>query len=277
MAKHGLIDLHTHGIGSTDTRGASAGRLIRLAAEHGRAGTSAFLPSIYPGTVKEMRAQLDAVAEAMNAPPAKGAARILGAHLEGPFINPAFAGALDRKLFMRPTLANLKALTSGMEGVVRMITIAPELPGALRVMERAASLGIRVCMGHSDATARQAASGAAAGATGVTHLFNAMRPMHHREPGLAGYALTDDALYVELIADGVHVSDEFLRLAFRAKPADRIILVSDSVAGPMRRGGVLQGAKLSLKQSTTRLIAMGIKRRPVMMAAIENPARFLGL
>ncbi|NIR25426.1 MAG: hypothetical protein GWN77_00220, partial [Gammaproteobacteria bacterium] len=157
----------------------------------------------------------------------------------------------------------LKKLVTGFEDVVRMMTVAPEMKGALRVIERCVSMGIRVNMGHSDATYSQARDGKLAGATGVTHLFNAMRPFHHREPGLAGFALFDKDLYVELIADGVHARPEVLRMVFDIKPHNRIILVSDSIKGPQHKGGVLQGAKAPVTVARDVLRKAGVPRAAI--------------
>jgi hypothetical protein len=121
-------------------------------------------------------------------------------------------------------------LVDGFEGIIRVMTVAPELPGALKVIERLTEMGVRVNMGHSAATFEQAKAGKESGAVGVTHLFNAMSPIHHREPGLAGYALAEDGLYVEVIADMAHIHPEVIRLILRCKPPERVLLVSDSLA-----------------------------------------------
>jgi N-acetylglucosamine-6-phosphate deacetylase len=287
-----FIDLHTHGLGGYDTRG-GAEDILKLADIHGGAGVEAFLPTIYPGPVDAMRAAMRAVREASrptaepDTPGGRGASRgrgsgrtrakILGVHLEGPFLNPLRCGALKRDSFISPTLSNLRKLIRGFEDILRVITIAPELPGALRVIERCATLGIRVNMGHSDATYRQALEGKRAGAGGVTHLFNAMRPFHHREPGLAGLGLMDRDLYVEVIPDGVHLSPDVLGLVFGIKPIDRVLLVSDSVKGPMHKGGVLQGGGIPLPEAAGMLREMGISERAIRLAGCVNPKRYLAL
>lgn len=273
MAQKGYIDLHVHGLGGFDTRTTVPGELMKLAVAQGRAGVSAFLPTIYSGPIDAMRGQMAAVCEAMCLQ--KTGAKILGVHLEGPFLSPKRAGAQDAGTFARPTLSNLKKLISGFEGAVKVITLAPELSGALRVIERCASLGIRVNMGHSDATHAQAMAGKRAGASGVTHLFNAMRPFHHREPGLAGAGLLDEELYAEVIPDGVHLSAEVLRMVFKTKPEGRIILVSDAVKGPQYRKGVLQGGAVSLARGVGVLRGLGIGEKAIDRAARTNPARYL--
>jgi N-acetylglucosamine-6-phosphate deacetylase len=276
-APRGVIDLHVHGMGRFDTRSAKASDILNLAALCGRDGVSAIVPAIYPAPIDVMRQALSAIREAMEVRPLKGSAHILGAHLEGPFVNPGRAGALDSESFMSPTIPNLKKLIAGFEDAVRIITIAPEMKGALRIIGRCTEMGIKVNMGHSDATFAQAREGKRAGATGITHLFNAMRPFHHREPGLAGFGLTDRDIYVELIADGVHVHPEVLKMLFDLKPPERILLVSDAVRGPQYRKGVLQGAKAPVTQAAKALRQAGVSARAVRLAMKDNPARYLAL
>lgn len=273
MAQKGYIDLHVHGLGRFDTRTTLPGEILKLAASQGRAGVSAILPTIYSGPVELMRMQMAAVCEAMRIQ--KTGAKILGVHLEGPFLSPSRAGAQDATTFIMPTLSKLKKLIAGFEDAVKVITLAPELPGALKVIERCASLGIRVNMGHSDATYAQAMAGKRAGATGVTHLFNAMHPFHHREPGLAGAGLMDEDLYAEVIPDGVHLSDEVLRMVFKTKPKGRIILVSDAVKGPQYRKGVLQGSTITIARGVSILRRLGVGEKAIDRAARTNPARYL--
>jgi N-acetylglucosamine-6-phosphate deacetylase len=277
MSISGFIDLHVHGFGRYDTRAGKASHILELALLCGRAGTAAILPTVYPAPVGVMRKNMQAMAEAMAAASAPGAADILGVHLEGPFLSPRRGGALPAEYFLPPTLTNLRGLVDGFEGIVKIMTIAPELPGALRVIERCVSQGIRVNMGHSDATHSQALKGKRAGASGVTHLFNAMRTIHHREPGLAGLGLLDDDLFVEIVADGVHLNPEIVRLVFRVKPADRVVLVSDAIKGRMYKEGVLQGSKTLLPRAAGRLLDMGIPEGLIIQAGRENPKRYLKL
>lgn len=288
----GFVDLHTHGIGAYDCRAAEPRAVLKMAEFHGRAGTRAMLVAVYPDTIAEMRKVMEAVRRAMEAQqsvagtyrPGICAATILGVHLEGPFLNPAYAGALRKETFLRPTVSALKKLLAGYEDIVRVITIAPELPGALRVIEQGAAQGIRMNMGHSDATYRQALAGRDAGATGISHIFNAMRPFHHREPGLAGFGLFDRDLYVEVIADGVHLHPCTLGVVFRMKRLDRIIVVSDSVAGKRAgkaavyaRKGLLAGSALPIRGAAKILQSIGVPDAEIVEATIDNPLRYLGL
>lgn len=292
MKTHGFVDLHAHGIGRYDTQTDDHEDILAMARVHAEAGTTAILPTIYSGRINEMRNGLKAVSRAMEVqakgkgPKAKGrsfGAHILGVNLEGPFLNPARCGAMDKDTFIKPTLAALKKLIAGHEEIVRIITIAPELPGALKVIEKCADMGIKVNMGHSDATLRQALDAKKAGATGITHIFNAMRPFHHREPGLAGLGLTDNELYIEVIADGVHLHPLTLKLIFNHKRLDRIIIVSDSVAGQKTAKGVvydkgvLAGSGLTISGVVKRLQRIGIPDAKIIEASTANPLRYIDI
>lgn len=301
----GFIDLHTHGIGRYDTRTKNPDDILKMAELHAMAGTSAILPTIYSGTIPEMRANMEAVKKAIKIQDTRCKiqdsgyrikakrnyrescivnleSRILGVHLEGPFLNPLRCGAQDKNSFIKPTISNLKRLIGGYEGIIKIITIAPELPGALRVIEKCASLGIKVNMGHSYATYREALNGKKAGATGVTHIFNAMRPFHHREPGLVGLGLLDEELFIEVIGDGIHLSPDTIKLIFKIKQPDRITLVSDSIKGTKNkktpiyvRGGVLAGSSIALAQAVKNIKNLGIPEARAIKSAVNNPARYL--
>jgi N-acetylglucosamine-6-phosphate deacetylase len=284
LKETGFIDLHTHGAGGHDTRTADPRHILRIAELHGRAGTRAILPTIYSGTADRMRRNMEAVKVAMEMGGSAKAAAILGVHLEGPFLNSARCGAQDKDSIERPSAALLKRLTAGYEKLIKIITIAPEMPGALKVIEKCVEAGIRVNMGHSDATYRQALDGKKAGASGVTHLFNAMRPFHHREPGIAGLGLMDEDLYAEVIADGFHLHPETLRLIFDCKRHDRIILVSDCVRGGRKRGmpvydkaGLLMGSGITLRDSFKILRDLGVRQGAIAGAAISNPKKYMNL
>jgi N-acetylglucosamine-6-phosphate deacetylase len=282
----GFIDLHTHGIGAHDTRTDNPEEVLRVSRALGRAGTRVFLPTIYPADIPVMRRQIEAVRKAMDIRngAAAGPAEITGVHLEGPFLNPSKCGSLDSGYFLRATLSNLKRLTDGFEDIIKIMTVAPEMPGALKIIERSREKGIRINMGHSDASYGEALRGKEAGATGITHIFNAMRPFHHREPGIAGLALLDEDLYTEVIADGFHLHPKTLQMIFRLKRMDRILLVSDSVKGPGRGGrpfrdreGRLTGSSIALSEAVAVLRRACIPEDLIFKAATENPAAYLDL
>lgn len=272
----GFVDLHAHGLGPFDTRTSDSEIILKFARLQHENGTAMLLPTLYPAPIKTMRAQMKAVKEAMRADKT-----ILGLNLEGPFLNPLRAGALDKSPFLKPSLNALKKLLDGFESEVKIITIAPELPGALRLIEYFAEKGIRVNMGHSDATFKEASEGKKAGATGITHLFNAMRGFHHREPGLAGLGLLDPDLFIEVIPDGVHLDPEVLGMIFKLKSPDRIILVSDSVKGrigkPVRKKGILIGGGSPIAHSEAVLNRIGISPALIKKTGRENPLSYLRL
>lgn len=279
---HQLIDIHVHGAEKYDTQTRRQDDVLQVAKIHGDHGTDAIVPTIYPGSLEDMRANMDAVRRAMETQ--KSGAAILGVHLEGPFLHPDRAGSLDKKRFLDPSVKKLGELVDGYEDLIRIITIAPELPGALKLIEKCRAKGFLVHLGHSDATYEQAEEGKRAGATGITHLFNAMRGFHHRDPGLAGFGLMDDDIYVEIIADLVHLHPQSLRMVLDMKQADRILLVSDSVRGPgwgkgavRGPGGVLEGSGVTLMDCVKNLIGLGVHQEWALQFATENPRKYLGV
>ena len=300
MKIKGFIDIHTHGINGYDTKTTNPEHILKMAQLHGRAGTAAILPTIYSAPIDEMRKNMEAVRRAIrtqstehrikNIPTLHAlrithyASQILGVHLEGPFLNPVRCGALDKDSFIKPTISSLKNLIEGYEDIIKIITIAPEIPGALKIIERCNEHGIRVNMGHSDSTYKQALDAKKAGATGITHLFNAMRPFHHREPGLIGLGLMDEDIYIEVIADKVHINETVLKLIFTTKRSDRVILISDSVKGAKNKKGhiypkrgVLAGSLITLSDTAKNLKNLGIPETIVKKAAIDNPGRYLNV
>jgi N-acetylglucosamine-6-phosphate deacetylase len=281
-SKKQLTDIHVHGAGTYDTRTRRQDDILHMAKIHGEQGTAFILPTIYPASIEEMRQNMDAVQRAMQAPPE--GATILGVHLEGPFLNPARAGSLEGESFLSPSPELFAKLIAGYEDIIKIITLAPELPGALRVIELSREKGMRVQMGHSDATFEQAEEGKRAGATGITHVFNAMRGFHHREPGLAGFGLMDEDVYVEVIADMAHLHLQSLKMLLEMKPLDKIILVSDSVKGPgwgkgpiRSASGLLLGSGIALAEAVNNLIAQGVPVERAYQFASDNPRRYLGI
>ena len=277
-----LIDIHVHGAEKYDTLTRRQDDILRIADIHGQRGTDMLLPTVYPGPIETMRESMGAIRRAMSSQ--RAGAKILGVHLEGPFLNPERAGTLDRKSFQDPSPRNLTALIDGFEDIIRIITIAPELSGALQLIEICREKGFLVHLGHSDATFEQAEEGKRAGATGITHLFNAMRGFHHREPGLAGFGLMDDDLYVEVIADMAHLHVQSLKMVLEMKSPERILLVSDSVMGPgwgkgpiRGPGGMLQGSGITLMDCVKNLVTLGVHQEWAISFASDNPKRYLGV
>lgn len=267
----GFIDLHVWGLPAV------------LSRELAKTGTTAFLRALGPAPRPQLLRELQATQGAGGL----GAA-CLGVHLEGPYVNPARGGALPRAAMRAPSMAELKALCHA--GPVRLITLAPELPRALEAIRWCRQHGVLASLGHSDAEALIAQQAVRAGATLVTHVFNGMRPFHHRTPTLADVALTEKRLTTMVIADGVHVSAAALRLLLRAKDPAHVALVTDSIrhqGWPVkRRGGAyyltarpatLAGSDLTLLQAVRRVVHTGgASLSEAVAMASTVPARLLG-
>jgi N-acetylglucosamine-6-phosphate deacetylase len=223
----GLLDVHVHGAGGAMFEDGLEDGVERISRTLATLGTTAMLATVAALPPDRLRAAAAAIARA--APHCAGA-RIVGIHLEGPFISPRRAGAQDAVAMRLPSLDELDAVQAACGGLIRMVTVAPELPGAIDFISAARARGLIVALGHSEATAEQCATAIAAGASHVTHLFNAAPPLHHRAPGMVGTALTDDRLSIELICDGHHVHRRAVDIALRCKPVNKVILVSDGVA-----------------------------------------------
>ncbi len=300
----GFVDLHVHGFGGFDPLEDVAGMALELA----RAGTTAFQPTLFPAAPAVLGEQCSALHKDVAQLGQGCGARIVGLHLEGPFVNPLSAGALPAHDLCEPSRDALRAILGSSSGDghgIRTMTIAPELAGSAALIEELVQSGIRPSLGHSRATAAQARNAAHSGACGATHLFNAMPALHHRELGLAGFALTDAALYAEIIGDLTHVGAEAFELALRARSPRGLCLVSDALSGagtgcdvfhshgrehlvregtayypPSDVGGSprLAGSAMSQLEMVRRLTQRGVVGLTDALAmASETPARALGL
>lgn len=225
IAIPGLVDLQVNGYAGVDVLRAGPGELVELGCALAHDGVLAYQPTLVSSAAERTREALATIGQAAALP---GGAAIVGAHLEGPFIAPGQAGAHPREWLRSPDLDLLASfLLSGCP--VTTVTLAPELDEAEELIDELTSRGVLVSLGHTDATAVQANAAFDLGARSVTHLFNAMRPFAHRDPGPVGAALARDDVVVMLIADGVHVAPEALLTAWRAAQG-RFVLVSDAIA-----------------------------------------------
>jgi N-acetylglucosamine-6-phosphate deacetylase len=229
----GLIDLQINGAFGHEV-GGDAEALAALAAALPATGVTSFLPTLVSGSPEWYRAGAAALRAAAKAP----GARRLGLHLEGPLLSPARVGAHDAAAVAAGS-ATLEAVLDELiaADALRIVTIAPERPGALALIRRVRDAGVVASLGHTDATHAELVAGVDAGASFVTHLYNTMRPFAHREPGSVGAALTDDRLTVGLIADAVHAHPAALNLALRAKTWEHLALVTDAVSATGRPPG----------------------------------------
>ncbi len=292
----GFVDIHVHGGGGHDAMGDRAA-LDGMARHLLRHGITSFLPTAVTAPIGDLAVLADRVRNWLPVSPADGADP-LGFNLEGPFLAGARRGAHDPAHLRAPADVPRGAIEPLVEGL-RVITIAPELPGALELIAWLRERGVATSVGHSAATVNEAASGYRAGAATTTHLFNAMTGVDHRAPGVAVAALLDDSAYVELIADGIHVDRALWPLITRLKPADRLLLVSDAIAlaglgdGRGTVGGLaieviggrvtlegtatLAGSVLTLDVAVRNLVASGSTLPDAVAAASRNPLALLGV
>jgi N-acetylglucosamine-6-phosphate deacetylase len=276
----GFIDLHVHGGGGAQCNTSRSEEIRTMARFHARHGTTALLATTVAAPIHELELALDAIAACTRGGPSDGAT-VLGAHLEGPFISPERPGAMDPVHFLEPSVELAERLLEAGAGTVRMMTLAPELPGALDLVRVLVRAGVVVAIGHSNATYEQTQAAIALGATSATHTFNAMSPLHHREPGVLGAVLDRPEVSCELILDGVHVSPPAARLAYRAKGITGIHLVTDAMqAAGMPDGAYrLGGAAVDVTDGRAVIAAGGsiAGSTLTMDAAVRNAVEFLGL
>ena len=292
----GLVDVHVHGWGGHDAMGDLAA-LDGMARGLLRRGVTSFLPTAVTAPLDALAAFAERVRDWRPAAPADGA-EPLGFNIEGPFLAPSRRGAQDPANLRLPADARGEALEGLVEGL-RVMTIAPELPGATDLIRWLRDRGVLPSLGHSAATIEEARAGYEAGGASTTHLFNAMSGIDHRAPGLALAALLDDAAYVELIADGIHVHPALWPLVTRLKPSDRLLLVSDAVPiadtgdGRGRIGALevqvegrratlagtatLAGSVIALDEAVRNLARAGIALPAAVAAASRNPLALLGV
>jgi len=286
----GFFDIHTHGLHGYNTQTDYKEQILEIARLHRNSGVSRIILTLYPSSIERMRMDMETVRKAIQKQKfsegeyIRGTAEIIGVYLEGPFLNPEQSGALDGSSFREPDGHTLEELTDGYEDLIKIITISPELQGACELIRKIADKGILVSMGHSNATFTEAEAGFNAGAKGITHIFNAMRGFHHREPGIAGFGLLNQDIYIEVIGDPYHLNQRTLELIFRIKNQERIIIVSDSVKETGMNGhtapvsdasGRLIGGSTTVTESFALLSEKGFDKHVLMDCVTRNPDRYL--
>ena len=294
----GMIDIHTHGHGGYESTEVDADGMTAMARSYASVGTTSFMSTMMSVPLEQLEACIDAAAAA-KAARQKGCANILGVYLEGRYISLAKKGAHDPRYIAAPNPDELERLIERARPAGRFYTIcAPDVPGTEELVKRAVKLGAKVSIGHSNATCAQCEECLGWGASCFTHLYNAMSGLNHRAPGCVGAALSGDS-YVELICDGVHVAPEAVKLAYRAKAKDKLVLITDSAPaaglpeGKYRMGGAdvvvrdgavfledgtLTGGSISLFEAMKNLTRFaGIPLEDAIPAATANPARLLGV
>ncbi|OYT62853.1 MAG: N-acetylglucosamine-6-phosphate deacetylase [Thermofilum sp. ex4484_15] len=292
----GMIDLHIHGAYGRDVSEGEVEALEGIAMNLVKHGVTSFLPTIVTSPLPTIEKALKSVKEALRRG-IKGA-KILGVHLEGPYLNPERAGAQPLEYLREPNLVEFTKLYEASSGLFKRITIAPELKGSLEILREARKKGVLVSLGHSNATYKETVKAIDEGAILATHLFNGMRPFHHREPGMVGAFLERGDTYVEVIADLIHLHKATLRLVYYCKGCERIVLVTDSIAatglpdgiynlgtrevivkgGVCRlRDGTLAGSTLTMDRALRNMVKeVGVPLRETVKMATYNPARLIG-
>lgn len=302
----GFVDVHTHGIAGVQAIDGTRVAMHRMAETYARHGVTAFLAGVF-GTREQIEAGLDAAVAWQLEQSQHGSeaharalgAAMLGIYLEGPFLSPDWPGAFAPGTILDPDATVLRDHVTRARGTLRLLTLAPERPGAAELVALAADHGIVCAIGHSGATFEEAAVAAEHGVRHITHTFNAMPQLHHRRPGVLGAALTDERFTVEIIADGIHVHPALVRLLAKAKGPNAVVLVTDSIAaaglpegdyqfrdvavrlegGAARLSdGTLAGSTLTMERGVANLVAFGAASLPEAISmASTNPARLLGL
>ena len=292
----GFVDMHVHGGGGTSFTEGTAEDARAAAEFHRRHGSTTIVASLVTAPLGGLEARTAMLAGLA------GEDVIAGIHLEGPFLSAARCGAQDPRHMIAPDVAAFERLHTAAAGRLRVITVAPELPGATALIKAAVQAGVIAAVGHTDATADVTSAAVDAGASHATHLFNGMRPLHHREPGPVGALLDRDEVSCEVIADGVHLHDTAIRLVARAAGPGRLVLITDAMAaagmpdghyrlGSMRvdvAGGVarlaadagpgaIAGSTATMASVVRHAIAAGLPVTAVAAAASTTPARVLGL
>lgn len=277
----GLIDIHTHGCLGYDTMdGDKLEKMSRYQAEN---GVTSFLPTTMTMDTQKIKSVVNADL------PSTSGAQVLGFHMEGPYISKNRKGAQNEKFIKSPDIEEFKNFKN-----IKMVTLAPELPGSLDFIEKCEAV---VCIGHTDATYEQTVSAIERGAKCLTHTFNAMSPLHHRNPGPIGAAI-DKNIFVQVICDGIHIHESVIKMLYRTFSADRMILISDSMRatgladGEYEFGGqqvfvnngiarsadgTIAGSTSSLFDCVKKAIEFGVCEMDAFRMASETPAKLLGL
>ncbi len=301
-----FLDVHTHGAAGHDSMEGTPEALRAIGAFLARHGTANYLPTTVTASVDATLRAVEGIAKIIENPALIGAggaderpvALPVGIHLEGPFLSHEKRGVHPPELLLAPDIRLFDRFFEAARGHVRLMTLAPELPGAIELATHATARGVRISMGHSNATAAETRTCIAAGAVSATHTFNAMRPLDHQELGILGTVLTNDSLYAELICDGIHVQPPAVKLWWRAKGPERAILITDAMTatgmpdgeyllggfpvqvanGKATARGVLAGSVLTLDRALANFVAFaGAPVDQALRLLTSNPAAMTGL
>jgi N-acetylglucosamine-6-phosphate deacetylase len=281
-----FFDVHVHGAAGHDVMEATPEALGKIGRFLASRGTGSFLATTVTAPLDMTLKALDGLAKLIDHPDSipdsihssSPTTRPIGIHLEGPFLSHAKCGVQPKEHLLEPSIATFDKLFEAAGGHARLMTLAPELPGAIELAAHATARGVRISVGHSNATAAETRAAIAAGAASATHTFNAMRALDHREPGILGTVLTTDSLFAELICDGIHTSPEIVKLWWRAKGPERAILVTDAMSAAGMPDGEYHLGGFAVQVANGRAMARGVLAGSVLTLdrALANFTAFTG-
>ena len=278
MVVPGFVDTHVHGGSGSDVMDGTAEAVRKIASYHARFGTTSMVATTttesFDRIIRAVRAARAVIERRTDG------AEVVGIHLEGPYINPERRGAQNVKHVRLPSLREFKRILDESANRVRIVTLAPEIKRGVEFIAALKNMGIVLSAGHSNASYADMVSAIDAGITHVTHIFNGMRELHHREPGIVGAALTREELTVSVIADGVHVHPNVIELLFKAKGVDNIILITDAIRAAGMSDGTyeLGGLHVTVKRGVCRLASGTLAGSTLTMnMAVKNMIDFLGI
>jgi N-acetylglucosamine-6-phosphate deacetylase len=296
----GFVDVHIHGAGGHDVMEGTDEAMTAVAQTLARHGTTSFVATTVTANPDDTCRSAEGIARfiAQQLKTDEARAEVLGVHYEGPFLNKARRGVHPSESLQLPSTELLQRLLQAASGNARILTLAPELPGAVPCIEAARSAGLVVAMGHTDATYEETRAAISRGVRHAVHVYNAMRPFSHRDSGVIGAVLTSTEVTAELIADGVHVEEAAMRLLLQAKGPGRVILISDGLSatgmpdgkynlgkfevtvldGVCRNAeGKLAGSTLTLDRALRNVVALGVTLADTLRMLTTNPAKLLGV
>ncbi|MCD7036368.1 N-acetylglucosamine-6-phosphate deacetylase [Metabacillus sp. GX 13764] len=294
----GMIDLHIHGAGGADVMDTGKEALDTMTSLLPEEGTTSFLATTMTGSKENIEKAIQNAGEYMRVHGKPGSAEVLGIHLEGPFLSPKRAGAQHPGHIIEPDTELFKRWQELSRNAIRLVTLAPERPGGLELAAYLKRNGVTASIGHSDANHEEVLAGVEAGITHATHLYNGMSPLHHREPGVVGSVLLDDRITAEMIVDGVHISPPMVKLAYRNKGCEKVVLITDAMRAKCLsngtydlggqdvdvkdgkatlKDGTLAGSILRMRDAASNMMAFaGCTIEDIIQMTAVNPARQIG-
>ncbi|TXK83786.1 N-acetylglucosamine-6-phosphate deacetylase [Paenibacillus sp. N3.4] len=291
----GMIDVHIHGANGFDMMDGSEASIQEVSRACAATGCTSFLVTSVSSTIEDLLAMIRSVKRVIGH---EAGAKIAGLHLEGPYLNPKRKGMQNERFLRHPNLKEMEDIFNEADGLIKMVTIAPELPGGMELISYLKDKGVIIAVAHSDATYEEAKQAFEAGASHVTHCFNGMRPIHHRDPGLIVAAFEEGHVSLQAIVDGIHLHPAIIRMMHRLKGPDGIVLITDAlqamglgdgnyifgghlvtVAGGIARleDGTLASSTVTMNEALRLTIETGISLKDAVQMASTTPARILGL